>query len=206
MPFSTSSAVQMPGSVRPSSTSVIATAGCMPTSTVSASMIFDRPEMVPIMRPMNESTMSSAEISMRTPRAEVLLMRSDRSSCSVMASWSCMSTWMVTRRKAPIWRMGMRSTSVRLRDGKTRTLQCERERIRKIRLRHDALQVEAEMHDGLRDLRTHAADDGIGTHEADGRHGLQQMLGDQGVDGRHAGDVDDGDFRTGFHDALEQRL
>ena len=37
MPFSTSSAVRMPGSERPSSTSVIATAGCMPTTTVSAS-------------------------------------------------------------------------------------------------------------------------------------------------------------------------
>ena len=34
--------------------------------------------------------------------ADVRLMRSDRSSCRVRASWSCMSTWMVTSRKSPI--------------------------------------------------------------------------------------------------------
>ena len=38
------------------------------------------------------------------------------------------------------------------------------------------------------------------------RNRQQQMLGDQGVDRRHTGDIDDGDFRTGIDDALQQRF
>ncbi|MCY1247231.1 hypothetical protein D9M72_605440 [compost metagenome] len=71
MPRSTFSAVRTPVRVRPSSTSVIATAGCMPTTTVVASMILASDEMVEIIRPMKESTMSNAEMSINTPRAEV---------------------------------------------------------------------------------------------------------------------------------------
>ena len=37
-------------------------------------------------------------------------MRAVRSSCSVIASRSCMSTWMVTSRYSPILRIGIRST------------------------------------------------------------------------------------------------
>ncbi len=74
-PFSTSSAVRTPGNDSPSSTRVMATAGRMPTTTVSASSTRDMPAMLPIMRPMNESTMSSAEMSIRTPRASVRAIR-----------------------------------------------------------------------------------------------------------------------------------
>ena len=38
------------------------------------------------------------------------------------------------------------------------------------------------------------------------RDGLQQMLGDERVDGRHAGNVDDRDFGSGLDDPLEQAL
>ena len=69
MPRSTSSAVRTPGSDSPSSTSVIATAGRMPTTTVSASSTRDIAAMLASMRPMNESTISSAEMSISTPRA-----------------------------------------------------------------------------------------------------------------------------------------
>ncbi len=62
------------------------------------------------------------------------------------------------------------------------------------------------MDDGLGDLRPDAGDDAVRAHQAGGGHGLQQVLGDQGVDGRHAGDVDDGDGRTGVDDALQQRF
>lgn len=86
MPRSTLSAVRTDGKVRPSSTRVIATAGCMPTTTVLASITAASPEMVLIMRPMKESTISSAEMSISTPRAEVALIFSDRSSCKVIAS------------------------------------------------------------------------------------------------------------------------
>ncbi|MNP74162.1 hypothetical protein D3C76_1709940 [compost metagenome] len=65
--------------------------------------------MLAIIRPMNESTMSSAEISINTPRAEVWSIRAVRSSCRRRASWSCMSTWMVTSRNSPICKIGIRS-------------------------------------------------------------------------------------------------
>ena len=54
--------------------------------------------MLAIIRPMNESTMSSAEMSISTPRAPVSLIRSVRSSCSAITRRSCMSTWIVTSR------------------------------------------------------------------------------------------------------------
>ena len=50
----------------------MATAGRMPTTTVWASSTRDIPAMLPIIRPMNESTMSSAEMSIKTPRAPVV--------------------------------------------------------------------------------------------------------------------------------------
>ena len=58
----------------------------------------------------------------------------------------------------------------------------------------------------LRDLRADARDNAIRAHQPRGGHGLEQVLGNQGVHGRHAGDVDDGDLRTGLDDALEQRF
>ena len=69
MPRSMLSAVRTPFSDSPSSTSVIATAGRMPTTTVSASRTRDIAAMSPSMRPMNESTISSAEMSISTPCA-----------------------------------------------------------------------------------------------------------------------------------------
>ena len=62
------------------------------------------------------------------------------------------------------------------------------------------------MHDRLRDLRPDAADDAIRAHQPRRRDGLQQMLRDERIDGRHAGDVDDRDFRARLDDPLEQAL
>ncbi len=61
-----------------------------------------------------------------------------------------------------------------------------------------------EMHDGLGDLRADAADDAIGTHQPGRRNGLDQVLRDQRVDRRHAGNVDDGDLRFRADDPLQQ--
>ena len=69
MPFSAFSAVRTPSRLSPSSTSVIATAGRMPTTTVSASRMRDMLAMFPRARPMKESTISRAEMSISTPRA-----------------------------------------------------------------------------------------------------------------------------------------
>ena len=66
------------------------------------------------------------------------------------------------------------------------------------------VQLDAEMHHGLRDLRPDAADDAVGAHQPRGGDGLQQMLGGQRIDRGHAGDVDDGDFRFGIDDGLQQ--
>src|SRR6195952_2426266 len=210
IPRSTFSAVRTPSSDKPSSTSVIATAGCMPTTTVVASSTLAMPEMLASMRPTKESTISSAEMSISTPLAPVFSICADRSSCSARATWSCRSTWMVTSRALPIFRIGMRSmmnaSGLVAGDDETGLLHRELQRVGQRRLGGDALQVDAQVHDGLRDLRADAADDAVGAHQADGGDGLEQVLRDQGVDGGHARDVDDGQLGAGLHDARQQRF
>ena len=70
--------------------------------------------MVASVRPTNESTMSSALMSMITPWQPVATIRSARSSCSCSATWSSMSIWIETSRISPILRIGTRSTSALL--------------------------------------------------------------------------------------------
>ncbi len=65
-------------------------------------------------------------------------------------------------------------------------------------------ELDPEMDDGLRDLGPDTADDAIGAHEPRRRHGLEQMLRHQRVDGRHAGDVDDRDLRARGDDRLQE--
>ena len=60
------------------------------------------------------------------------------------------------------------------------------------------------MNDGLRDLRPDAADDAVGPHQPRRRNGLQQVLRRQRIDGRHAGDIDDGDFGAVIDDVLKK--
>ena len=111
MPRSTLSAVLTPVSDSPSSTKVIATAGRMPTTTVSASSSRDTAAMLSSIRPMKESTISSPEMSIITPLAEVATIFSDRSSSSALARRSWMSTCMLTSSARPSFKMGMRSIS-----------------------------------------------------------------------------------------------
>ena len=80
MPLSTFSAVRMPLRDSPNSTRVMATAGCIPTSTVSASSSLAMPAILASIRPMKESTISNAEMSINTPRARDFTIRSVRSS------------------------------------------------------------------------------------------------------------------------------
>ena len=163
---------------------------------------------------MNESTTSSAEMSISTPRrARSRRCASVRSSCSVIARRSCMSTWMVTRRQLPILRIGMRSMTRRQRRRwpccTVEPARVERDRRSasgERRLGDDVREVDAEVDDRLRDLRPDAADDALGAHQARRRDGLQEMLRHQRVDGRHAGDVDDRDAGAGVDDLLEQAL
>ena len=127
-----------------------------------------------------------------------------RSSCSVSASRSCMSTWIVTSRQSPI----LQNRNAFHRHALSARRSARRDRRAPVRfsatanasasvaLVDDVAEIDAEMHDRLRDLRPDAADDAVGAHQPRRRHGLQQMLRDQRVDRRHAGDVDDRDLRA----------
>src|ERR1051326_5833115 len=184
MPESTFRAVRTPGRERPSSTKVMATAGCIPTTTVSASRTRDMAAMFPSILPMKESTISKLEISISTPRASVSLIIFVRSSCRANARRSCMSTWIVTSRYSPIFRIGIFSNQLLLtllriwlrlvtHERKASPLQRDFESRSKRGLGGDVLQVNAEMHDGLCDLRAHATDDAICSHEAGGSDGFE---------------------------------
>src|SRR5689334_14543131 len=105
-----------------------------------------------------------------------------------------MSIWMVTSRNSPIRSIGIFSTW-RLLFQRTAAGALERQRqsIGEIRLRRHSLQVHPEVHDRLRDLRAYARDDAFRAHEPQRGDRLQQVLGDQRVDRRYAGNVEDGD-------------
>src|SRR5579862_2782022 len=102
-----------------------------------------------------------------------------------MASWSWRSIWMEIRRHCPIRKMGMCSDTA---DGVSGALQGEQECIRQACFGGDPLQIDAEMHDRLRDLGPDAADDAVRTHQAQCRHGLQKMLRDERIDRRYPRD------------------
>ena len=226
MPRSTLSAVRTPGSDMPSSTSVIATAGRMPTTTVSASSTRDIAAMFPSMRPMNESTISSAEMSISTPRAPVAAIRVgqivlqlhrepvvhvdlDRHE-QALAHLENRDAFHVTPRAggglAAAPGAGSAADGATLVTVSASRLSATANASASVALVVTAVQVHAEMDDRLRDLRPDAADDAVGAHQPRGRHRLQQVLRDQRVDGRHAGDVEDGDRRAGLDDALQQVL
>src|SRR5580704_286915 len=209
-PLSTFSAVRTPVRESPNSTKVMATAGRMPTTTVTASSTRDMAAMLLSMRPMNESTISSAEMSIMTPRARSATIRLVSSSWSSIANRSCISTWIETRRQSPILSTGISairgSAFRRAVDhclAEATKGQCES-------IGHGPLgnhpQFEAEMDDRLRDLRPDAVDDAIGAHQAGGGNGFDQVLRHQRVDCGHPCDVDDGDLCARIHDLLEQAL
>src|SRR5215471_9605335 len=212
MPCSTLSAVRTPGSESPNSTSVMATAGRIPTTTVSASSTRDIAAILPSIRPMNESTISSDEMSINTPRARVLAIPSVKSSCSVRARRSCMSTWIVTSRQSPIFKIGIRSISppstviLRARDDQLGAPQSDSEGVGKTGLGDHVGEIDAQMNDRLRDLRADAADYAIGPHQPGRGHGLEQVLRHQRVHRRHSGDVNDGYACAGLDDLLQQAL
>ena len=81
-------------------------------------------------------------------------------------------------------------------------LERQRERIGQGGLGGDALEVNTEVNDGQRNLRTNTADEALGAHQAYRRHCLELMLSDHRIDGRHTGDIDEGDLGTGLDDAL----
>ena len=113
MPRSTLSAVRTPGSESPSSTSVMATAGCMPDDDrLGVEHARHRRDVGDHAADERVHHLQRARCRSARPGAPVREIRSVRSSWSVRARRSCMSTWIVTSRKSPIRRIGMRSTAV----------------------------------------------------------------------------------------------
>src|ERR1700678_2003563 len=108
-PLSAFRAVRTPRRDRPSSVSVMATAGRIPTMTVSASNNRDMDPIMVSIRPMKESTISTEVMSMITPRAPALASSSARSSCRRSTLSSCRSIWMETKSTPPILTIGTRS-------------------------------------------------------------------------------------------------
>src|SRR5258705_4165579 len=100
---------------------------------------------------------------------------------------SCMSTWMLTSRLSLILRIGMRSMwrdSVvgRARDRQAEAIERDREGVRQRRLGDHIGEIDAEMYDRLGDLRSDAADDALGAHQARSGNRLEQVLRDQRID------------------------
>ena len=67
-------------------------------------------------------------------------------------------------------------------------------------------QVDADGDQRLGDLRRQAGDDDAGAHEARRLDRLHEVVGDVGVDRRHAGDVDDDHLGAVGADAAQQLL
>src|SRR5271165_628132 len=216
IPFSTSSAVCTPLRLSPSSTNVMATAGCIPTTTVCASKTRAIAEVLASIRPIKESTMSSEEMSMSTPLALTLAILFVRSSCSAEANWSCMSTWIVTSRKSPILRIGirsiMRSPERRLllrgwilHEGcPTAALQRKAQRFGHGGFSRDGAQIDLQMHHRLCDLGADSRNDAVCPHQPGSSNGLEKMLCHQCVNRRHARDVDNSKLGARIDDRLKQ--
>src|SRR6187551_2671655 len=120
---------------------------------------------------------------------------------------------MVTSSRSPILRMGMRSKTtpllrlVGLLDhAEARSVEGDGQRVSERGFRRHAPELDAEMDDRLGDLWTDATDDAVRAHEPYCGDGFDEMLRDQGINGRHPGDIDNGDLRTCFDYPLQQRF
>src|SRR5690606_33661314 len=79
-------------------------------------------------------------------------------------------------------------------------------RVRQSGFGDNIFQVDAQLDDGLGDLRPDAANDTVGAHQSGGGNRFQQMLRHQGVHHGNAADIDDRDVRAGLDDFFQQAL
>src|SRR2546430_2665776 len=189
----------------PSSTSVIATAGWMPTIVACA----PRRRIIPTSRAMtratNESTTDSPLTSSRAARTWVratslVISRSMRS--TVVSSRSPCN---VTSRSRPIRIIGTWSrigADPLQRQRRADHAQRELERLAQAAAAAQGAQVDAEVHDRLRGLRPYPAQDARRTHQACRLDGLQQVLRHVRVDRRYPADVEDRDLGLFLRDAF----
>ena len=147
-------------------------------------------------------------------RAASATIRSVRSSCSVSARRSCMSTWIVTRRNSPIFRIGIRPCVPPLRPARSRerrTGRCASQRHARSASASVALVTTSPSSTprctmvcaicGRMPLMMQSAPISRAAATV-----LRRCCATSVSTVGHAGDVDDRDLRAGLHDALEQAL
>ena len=217
-----SRAVRTPFSSSPSSTSVIATAGWIPTTTICAPSRRTPTAMSFSIRPRNESTVSTTDRSSSTPcRAACAPAARTASVWSARASRSCRSSRTVATSVSPMLddrdaRHYTSSSSSSSNDwapvaAPRHDLQAEPSERKLQALGHrgpggHAAEVDAEVDQRDRRARGEPDEQHLGAEQPRRGDRLQQVLGDGRVDDRHGGDVQDDDLGAGVDDLLEQRL
>src|SRR5437588_6329432 len=190
----------------PNSTRVIATAGCRPTMVDSAPSRRIIATSRASTRATKESTMDNPLTSIRVPVAPVRATSAvtARSICSTVVSSRLPCS--ATSRFGPIRMMGTSSGI----DGRPvdpgHQAQRELQRVAEGVAAAQRAQVDPEVDDRLRGLRPYPAEHARGAHQPGGLDGLQQVLGDVGVDRRYAADVEDDHLGLLLGDALQQAL
>src|SRR5690349_4747396 len=175
-----------------------ATSGWMPTMTVSAPR-----SRVMCAMPRSER---DPKASMTIPRERYRPTWPMMSSCRRRTSVSVSAAWIDAMRNGPCLRIGTATRACLPRLARHRELGGGAAHLvaeQPLRLLDAALQVadrvhlgqvHTDRHERLGDLRRQAGDDDAGAHEAGGLDGLDEVVGDGRVDGRHAGDVDHHDL------------
>src|SRR3954451_25004936 len=195
-----------------------ATSGWMPTITVVAPRSRVIIAMPRSERETNESMTSRAVTSTMMPRDRW------RVTCAITSSWSWSTSvsvsaaWIVAIRNGPCLRIGtampggQRPLARVFRDGVAqRDLVPEQplgllDAALEVADGVDLGEVDAERDQRLGDLRREAGDDHAGAHQPGGVDRLHEVVGDRGVDGRDAGDVDHDHAGAVGPDAAEQLL
>src|SRR5215217_2733775 len=176
-----------------------ATDGWMPTITVSAPRSRAAWARLSRVREPKESMTSRAATSMMTPLARWVPI------CSTRSCWN----WTISRSFSASWIEAMRYLPCRRIETSISTIQSvqmvvdrfglgDLESEQALRLFDAALEVadsvhlakvDPDGHQGLGDLGGQAGEDHAGPHQPGGVHGLDQVVGDLGVDVGDAGDV-----------------
>src|SRR5439155_1396474 len=192
----------------PSATSVMATASWIPALVDRAPSRRTTATSRAITRATNESTMDSPLTSMSSPVARVRATSwlAARSMCSTVVSSRLPCR--VTIRFGPSRRIGMSSDIDRFpfRRCAADDLQGELQRVPQAVAAAQGTQLDAQVHDRLGGLRAYPAQHARRTHEPGGLHGLEQVLGDVGVDRRYPADVQDHHLGLVARDTFEQAV
>src|SRR5437867_6032787 len=197
-----------------------ATSGWIPTITVSAprsSTMCAMSRSVPV---ANESMTSSAVTSMLPPRERGRPTFSTRASRRCTMSASVSADWMMAMRYGPCLRIGTSKKgsfagasrpASGLGLGDRDHLVAEQalgffDAALQVAHRPHLSEVDADVHQRLRDLGRQTRHDHARAEQPGRLHGEHQVVGHVGVHGRHAGNVDDHDAGAGVADSAQELL